>query len=53
MDEMKAKLNKKRMTNYEFCSTASRLTPLHDDVESWKKHFSTADLVVEAVFEVS
>lgn len=27
------------------------MIPLHDDVESWKKHFSTADLVIEAVFE--
>jgi len=25
--------------------------PLHDDIESWKKHFSSADLVIEAVFE--
>eukprot|EP01038_Epipyxis_sp_PR26KG_P007562 gene7562-10303_t len=49
--ELKSKLTKKRMTNYEYCETSSRLTPLHDDVESWKKHFSTADLVIEAVFE--
>ena len=52
IDELKSKLKKKKMTNYEFCSTSSRLVPLHDEVESWKKHFSTADLVIEAVFEV-
>lgn len=53
VDELKAKLKKKRMTNNEFCTTTSRLVPLHDDVESWKRHFSTADLVIEAVFEVN
>jgi len=52
VDEMKDKLKKKRMTGAEFCATTARLVPLHDDVESWKKHFSTADLVIEAVFEV-
>lgn len=52
VDEMKDKLKKKRMTNYEYVSTLSRLTPLHDDIDSWKKHFGSADLVIEAVFEV-
>lgn len=51
VDEMKAKLKKKRMTNHEFCDTTARLVPLHDGVESWKKHFASADLVIEAVFE--
>eukprot|EP00598_Pedospumella_elongata_P011279 CAMPEP_0184986648 /NCGR_PEP_ID=MMETSP1098-20130426/17313_1 /TAXON_ID=89044 /ORGANISM="Spumella elongata, Strain CCAP 955/1" /LENGTH=748 /DNA_ID=CAMNT_0027510987 /DNA_START=124 /DNA_END=2370 /DNA_ORIENTATION=+ len=51
VDEMKDKLKKKRMTGAEFCATTARLVPLHDDVASWKKHFSTADLVIEAVFE--
>lgn len=50
-DELKGKLKKKRMANHEYCSTMSRLIPLHDDIESWKKHFSSADLVIEAVFE--
>eukprot|EP01039_Chlorochromonas_danica_P003775 gene3775-4125_t len=51
VDELKGKLKKKRITNQEFCATTSRLIPLHDDLESWKKHFSSADLVIEAVFE--
>lgn len=50
-DEMKTKLKKKRFTNYQYCSTMSRLTPLHDDSSSWKQHFASADLVIEAVFE--
>jgi enoyl-CoA hydratase / long-chain 3-hydroxyacyl-CoA dehydrogenase len=52
VDDLKQKLKKKRMTGAEFATTTSRLIPLHDDVASWKKHFSTADLVIEAVFEV-
>ena len=52
VDDMKARVKKRRMTNHQFCETSSRLIPLHDDVESWKKHFATADLVIEAVFEV-
>lgn len=50
-DALKKKLEKKQMTNHEFCETSSRLIPLHDDVSSWKRHFSQADLVIEAVFE--
>ena len=50
-NDLKKKLSKKKMTNHEYVSTISRLVPLHDGVESWKKHFSTADLVIEAVFE--
>jgi enoyl-CoA hydratase / long-chain 3-hydroxyacyl-CoA dehydrogenase len=52
VDELKGKLKKKRISNHDFCATTSRLIPLHDDIESWKKHFSTADIVIEAVFEV-
>jgi enoyl-CoA hydratase/long-chain 3-hydroxyacyl-CoA dehydrogenase len=52
VDGLKDKLKKKRITNHDFCDTTSRLIPLHDDVESWKKHFGSADLVIEAVFEV-
>jgi len=51
VDELKSKLKKKRITNGEFCETTSRLVPLHDDVASWKQHFASADLVIEAVFE--
>ena len=39
------------MTNHQFCETTSRVIPLHDQSESWKKHFASADLVIEAVFE--
>jgi enoyl-CoA hydratase/long-chain 3-hydroxyacyl-CoA dehydrogenase len=52
VDGLKDKLKKKRITNHDFCDTTSRLIPLHDDVQSWKKHFASADLVIEAVFEV-
>lgn len=45
------KMKKKRMTNHEFCLATSNLIPLHDESASWKKHFGSADLVVEAVFE--
>ena len=39
------------MTNHEYCDTSSRLIPLHDNIQSWKKHFAGADMVIEAVFE--
>jgi len=50
-DDLQQKVKRKRMTNFKFCETTSRLIPLHDDVESWKRHFASADLVIEAVFE--
>eukprot|EP00596_Hydrurales_sp_CCMP1899_P005173 CAMPEP_0119036246 /NCGR_PEP_ID=MMETSP1177-20130426/3809_1 /TAXON_ID=2985 /ORGANISM="Ochromonas sp, Strain CCMP1899" /LENGTH=699 /DNA_ID=CAMNT_0006995777 /DNA_START=269 /DNA_END=2368 /DNA_ORIENTATION=- len=50
-DALKAKVMKKRMTNFEYCETNSRLVPLHDGIDSWKQHFSKADMVIEAVFE--
>ena len=46
-DALKDKLNKKRITNFEYSSTTSRLAPLHDEVDSWKKHFGKADMVIE------
>ncbi|KAL7500904.1 hypothetical protein ACHAWT_008957 [Skeletonema menzelii] len=45
------KCKRKRMTNYEFNTNSSRVTPLSDNTESWKRHFAGADLVIEAVFE--
>ena len=48
---MEGKLKKRRMTQYEFNACDSRLIPLHDGTASWKKHFSQADMVIEAVFE--
>ena len=50
-DALMGKLKKKKMTNYEYCDTTSRLVLLHDNTESWKRHFAQADLVIEAVFE--
>ena len=50
-DAFTAKMKKKRMTNYDYCDKTSRLVPLHDGTESWKRHFANADLVIEAVFE--
>lgn len=51
LKSFQTKLKKKRMTNHKFCETSSRLVPLHDNSSSWKKHFSNADMVIEAVFE--
>lgn len=45
------KVKKKHMTNYEQNINTSRLTYLTDESPSWKKHFSSADMVIEAVFE--
>jgi enoyl-CoA hydratase/long-chain 3-hydroxyacyl-CoA dehydrogenase len=50
-DAMNAKVKKRRMTNHEMCDTTARLVPLHDGIDSWKRHFASADLVIEAVFE--
>lgn len=52
LGELQQKLKKKRITNHQFCEKSARLIPLHDDVASWKQHFASADLVIEAVFEV-
>lgn len=49
--DLQKKVAKKRMTHYEFASTTSRVVPLHDQDPVWKRHFSKADLVIEAVFE--
>lgn len=51
VDDLKTKLKKKKMTGHQFADTTSRLVPLHDGVASWKQHFATADIVIEAVFE--
>ena len=45
------KCKRKRMTNYQLNTNTSRVTPLSDQTESWKRHFAGADLVIEAVFE--
>ena len=50
-DNLKEKLKKKRMTSFEYCDITSRIHLLHDQLPSWKKHYSNADMVIEAVFE--
>ncbi len=50
-DAFADKLKKKKLTNYEYCEKTSRLIGLHDGTASWKRHFASADLVIEAVFE--
>jgi len=45
------KIKRKRMTNYQYNINTSKITGLTDLSTSWKKHFSKADLVIEAVFE--
>ena len=51
VDAFAGKLKKKRMSNHDFCLASSRVVPLHDGSENWKKHFQQADMVIEAVFE--
>jgi len=52
MDENWGKKHKrKRMTQHKYNLCTSRVTPLSDQTESWKRHFGGADLVIEAVFE--
>ena len=50
-DNWSKKLSRKRMTQYQFNKNVSSVTPLTDDVASWKRHFGQADLIIEAVFE--
>lgn len=50
-DNWGKKKSKKRMTQYQYNINISNVTPLTDDIASWKKHFGNADLVIEAVFE--
>ena len=50
-DNWGKKLNRKRMTKYQYNLNSSRVTLLSDQTESWQRHFAGADLVIEAVFE--
>lgn len=45
------KVKRKRMTKFQHNVNSSNIVPLTDDMESWKKHFAKADMIVEAVFE--
>jgi len=50
-DNWSKKKSRNRMTQYEYNINNSNVTPLTDDITSWKKHFGQADLIIEAVFE--
>ena len=50
-DNWNKKLKRRRMSQYQYNMNTSNVTPLTDNVKSWKKHFGQADLVIEAVFE--
>jgi len=50
-DNWDKKEKRKRMTKYQHNLNQSRVTPLADTTDSWKRHFAGADLVIEAVFE--
>jgi len=49
--DLTADVKKKKKTPYERNAVLSRLIPLTNDTASWSRHFSHADLVIEAVFE--
>eukprot|EP00565_Helicotheca_tamesis_P007871 CAMPEP_0185723170 /NCGR_PEP_ID=MMETSP1171-20130828/99_1 /TAXON_ID=374046 /ORGANISM="Helicotheca tamensis, Strain CCMP826" /LENGTH=819 /DNA_ID=CAMNT_0028390837 /DNA_START=33 /DNA_END=2492 /DNA_ORIENTATION=+ len=50
-DNWDKKVKRRRMKRYQRNQNMSRVAGLTDDSESWKKHFSGADLIIEAVFE--
>lgn len=50
-DNWNKKVKRRRMTHYQYSLNTSRVVPLTDDIPSWPKHFSHADMVIEAVFE--
>jgi len=45
------KVKRKRMTKFQYNINSSNVVPLTDEMESWKKHFGRADMIIEAVFE--
>jgi len=45
------KLKRKRISKFQYNINSSNIVPLTDDMESWKKHFGKADMIIEAVFE--
>ena len=50
-EDLLQKQKKKRLTAHEVCDIQARVVPLHDGEASWTRHFSQADIVIEAVFE--
>ena len=50
-DNWGKKVQRKRMTKYQYNLNTSNVVPLTDKSETWKKHFAGADMIIEAVFE--
>jgi enoyl-CoA hydratase / long-chain 3-hydroxyacyl-CoA dehydrogenase len=50
-DNWTKNLKKKKMTEYDLNTNASRVIGITDSLPSWDRHMSGADLVIEAVFE--
>ena len=50
-DNWNKKKKKRRMTQYQYNINSSNVTPLTDDTASWERHFSQADMIIEAVCE--
>ena len=44
-DALRKKLQKKKLSNAEYCAINSRVYGLHEGNESWKRHFAQADMV--------
>ena len=45
------KHKRKQMMKHQLDINSYRVTPLSDNTESWKRHFASTDLMIEAVFE--
>ncbi|GMI59347.1 hypothetical protein ScalyP_jg6636 [Parmales sp. scaly parma] len=45
------KLKRKKITMHKYNQNTANIVPLTDESESWHKHFKSADMVIEAVFE--
>uniref|UniRef100_A0A7S3L3T2 enoyl-CoA hydratase n=1 Tax=Amphora coffeiformis TaxID=265554 RepID=A0A7S3L3T2_9STRA len=50
-ENWKKKVQRKRMTQYQYNLNTSNVTGLTDEMPSWERHFASADMVIEAVFE--
>ena len=50
-DNWKKSLSRKRMTQYQYNINTSNVIALTDNTPTWEKHFGSADMVIEAVFE--
>lgn len=50
-DNWSKKVKRRHMSQYQYNKNSSNLTLLTDDSPSWERHFGSADMVIEAVFE--